>query len=344
MSLVHRRLRPIPSFRCTPFQRAREWPSTASGTATAASVVLTSPKYWRQLLTNLESWDAFLLSSGDQVTSLIIQADRNVFARTDIVDALANHSVRAAPQCLPARLGRNGKWTAYLTSRNHLVLLLVREIWVPQVAVSLARAAQTRPSGYGGCHPRQMAEYSVGTKWYGYEMLVLEALSYFDFALKVDCDTAFGAPLRPTPAEAMLWHGAYYMHSGDVFATNPSCDATVDQAAVAYMRSAECTTGLVPRPHLNRRIQWRSCFVGGWLGLLQSPQALAYAQFWWAWPGGWLHRWGDQELWPLLLDIVNASHRIVNAANLRRASILSGCAYRPPNPRELALSHPLVGE
>ena len=344
VALLYKRLQPAPSFKCTPVQTAREWPSTASGTATAASVVLTSPKYLQQLLQNLESWDAFLLSSGAQTTSLIIQADRNVFSRADLVRGLANRSVRAAPQCLPAWLGRSGQWTAYLTSRNHLVLLLVRAIWVPQVAVSLARAARARPSGFSGCHPRQTAEYSVGTKWYGYEMLLLKALGYFDFVLKVDCDTAFGAPLRPTPAEIMVRHGAYYIHTGEVFATNHWCDATVDHAAVAYMRAAECADGLVARQTLTRRIQWRSCFVGGWLGLLQSPQALAYAQFWWAWPGGWLHRWGDQELWPLLLDIVNASHRVVNAGRLRRASIRSGCAYRAPTPRELALPHPLVGD
>ena len=342
-TLLHRRLQPTPSFQCTPFQRARAWPTSASGTATAASVVLTSPKYWQQLLNNLESWDQFLLSSDDQTTSLIIQADNTRLARSEIVRGLANRSVRAAPQCLPARLGRNGQWTAYLTSRGNLVLLLMRAIWVPQVAVSLAHAARARPSGFSGCHPRQTVEYSVGTKWYGYEMLLLKALSYFDFALKVDCDTAFGAPLRPTPAEAMIRHGAYYMHTGELFATNPSCDATVDKAAVAYVRSAECASGLVPRTHLNRRIQWRSCFVGGWLGLLQSPQALAYAQFWWAWPGGWLHRWGDQELWPLLLDIVNASHRVVNAAHLRH-SVRSGCGYIRPNARELSLHPLLIGE
>ena len=57
-------------------------------------------------------------------------------------------------------------------------------------------------------------------------------------ALKVDCDTSFRAPLQPTPAEAMLRHGAYYMHTGEVFTTTPSCDATIDQAAMTYMRSA----------------------------------------------------------------------------------------------------------
>ena len=133
----------------------------------------------------------------------------------------------------------------------------------------------------------------------------------------------------------MIQHGAYYMHTGEVFHTIPRCDATVDEAAVTYMRSARCASGIVKRENLERRIQWRSCFVGGWLGLLQSPQVLAYAQFWWAWPGGWLHRWGDQELWPLMLDIVNESHRVVNGANLRRASVGSGCAYRPPNTLEL---------
>jgi|SaaInlV_125m_DNA_1040241.scaffolds.fasta_scaffold04232_4 hypothetical protein len=340
VSLVHRRLQPAPSFQCTPFQRAREWPSAAIGTATAASVVLTSPKYLHQLVANVGSWDAYLLSSGDQTTSLIIQADRNVFARSDIVSGLANRSIRASPQCLPARLGRNGQWTAYLTPRGNLVLLLVREIWVPQITTSLAKAKSARPPKYTRCHPRQKVEYSVSTKWYGYEMLQLEALRYFDFALKVDCDTAFSAPLRSTPAEIMIQHGAYYMHTGEVFTPNPWCDATVDEAAETYMRSAECASGLIKRESLKRRIQWRSCFVGGWLGLLQSPQVLAYAQFWWAWPGGWLHRWGDQELWPLMLDIANASHRIVNAANLRH-SLASGCGYVRPNARELRL-HPLI--
>ena len=161
---------------------------------------------------------------------------------------------------------------------------------------------------------------------------------YFDFALKVDCDTSFRAPLQPTPAEAMLRHGAYYMHTGEVFNTNPSCDATIDQAARSYMRSAECADGLVKHRNLERRVQWRSCFVGGWLGLLQSPQVLAYAQFWWAWPGGWLHRWGDQELWPLMLDVANESHRVVNAADLRRTSVSSGCGYVRPDARERAVT------
>ena len=336
--LVYRRLQPKPSFRCTPIQSARRWPDSANGTATAASVVLTNQGYFKQLLDHLDSWDEFLLSSGAQVTSLIIQADRNQFARSDITAGFANHSVRAAPECLPAQLGRDGQWTAHLTTRNNLVLVLIREIWVPQVAVSLARAAEVRPPGYGGCHPRQKAEYSIGTKWYGYEMLVLAALSYFDFALKVDCDTSFRAPLQPTPAEAMLQHGAYYMHTGKVFNTNPRCDATIDQAAISFMRSAECADGLVKRRNLERRVQWGSCFVGGWLGLLQSPQVLAYAQFWWAWPGGWLHRWGDQELWPLMLDVVNESHRVVNAADLRRTSIKSGCPYVRPDARERAVT------
>ena len=333
-TLSYRRVQPSPSFQCTPFQRARAWPTSVTGTATAVSVVLTSPKYWRQLLENLDSWDEYLLSSDDQVTSLVIQADHTRLARADIVDGLANRSVRAAPQCLPTRLGHNGQWTAYLTSRGNLVLLLMRAIWVPPITGSLAKAAKARPPGYAGCHPRQKVEYSMGTKWYGYEMLQMKALSYFDFALKVDCDTAFGAPVRPTPAEIMFEHDAYYMHTGEVFRTNPRCDATVDQAAVTYMRSAECAAGLVKRQNLEQRIQWRSCFVGGWLGLLQSPQVLAYAQFWWAWPGGWLHRWGDQELWPLMLDVVNESHRGVNGANLRRQSVRSGCGYVRPTALE----------
>ena len=73
----------------------------------------------------------------------------------------------------------------------------------------------------------------MATKWYGYEMLQLKALNYFDFALKVDCDTAFNAPVRPTPAEMMIHHGAYYMHTGDVFRTNPRCDATVDEGSAS---------------------------------------------------------------------------------------------------------------
>ena len=81
-------------------------------------------------------------------------------------------------------------------------------------------------------------------------------------ALKVDCDTSFRAPLQPTPAEAMLRHGAYYMHTGEVFTTTPSCDATIDQAAMTYMRSAKCAAGLVKHHNLEQRVQWRSMLFG----------------------------------------------------------------------------------
>ena len=56
---------------------------------------------------------------------------------------------------------------------------------------------------------------------------------------------------------------------------------------------------------------------------------LAYAAFWWNWPGGWLHRWGDQELWPFMLDVVNESSSVVEAADIRRTAFSnrSGCPY-----------------
>ena len=325
--LTDRRLFPHPSYQCAPFQRARKWPASADGTATAAPLVLTHPRYLKQLLKNFESWDELFLSSGSQVTSLIVQADATRLAATDVESVFANLTIRAAPECLPAALD-SAHWSAHLTPRNNLVLLLLRAVWVPPVSVSLERAALARPPGYGGCHPTQTAEYSIGTKWYAYEMLELEALRYFDFVLKVDADNSFRALLRPTPAEAMVGHGAYYLHTGFVFRTNSRCDATNDEAASTYMLAAQCKHTLRPRA-LAQRIQWGSCFTGGWLGLLQSPQVLAYAAFWWNWPGGWLHRWGDQELWPLMLDVVNESSSIVEAAAIRRTafSSSSGCPY-----------------
>ena len=325
--LTDRRLFPHPSYQCTPFQRARKWPASADGTATVAPLVLTHPRYLKQLLKNFDNWDEFLLSSGSQITSLILQIDTTRFTATQIETVFSSLTIRAAPECLPPAL-HNAHWSAHLSPRNNLVLLLLRAIWVPPVTVSLERAALARPPGYAGCHATQKAEYSIGTKWYGYEMLELEALTYFDFVLKVDSDNAFWAPLRPTPAEAMLQHGAYYLHTGFVFRTSSGCDATIDKAASTYMLAAQCKHSLRPGA-LTRRIQWGSCFTGGWLGLLQSPQVLAYAAFWWNWPGGWLHRWGDQELWPFMLDVVNESSSVVEAADIRRTAFSnrSGCPY-----------------
>ena len=57
-------------------------------------------------------------------------------------------------------------------------------------------------------------------------------------------------------------HGAYYMHTGEVFTTTPSCDATIDQAAMTYMRSAKCAAGLVKHHNLEQRVQWRSMLFG----------------------------------------------------------------------------------
>ena len=187
------------------------------------------------LLNNFENWDEFFLSSGSQVTSLIVQADATRFQATVIAHAFANLTIRAAPECLPAAL-HSAHWSAHLTPRNNLVLLLLRAVWVPPVSVSLERAALTRPSGYSACHATQTAEYSIGTKWYGYEMLELEALRYFDFVLKVDSDNAFRAPLRPTPAEVMLGHGAYYLHTGFVFRTSSGCDATNDKCEIPNVK------------------------------------------------------------------------------------------------------------
>ena len=39
-----------------------------------------------------------------------------------------------------------------------------------------------------------------------------------------------------------------------------------------------------------------------------------------------------------MLDVVNESHRVVNAADLRRTSIKSGCPYVRPDARERAVT------
>ena len=39
-----------------------------------------------------------------------------------------------------------------------------------------------------------------------------------------------------------------------------------------------------------------------------------------------------------MLDVANESHRVVNAADLRRTSVSSGCGYVRPDARERAVT------
>ena len=277
---------------------------------TAAAVVLTHRRYLDNLRLTFPSWDEHFLSPRQAV---VIQAHAGNFYENDIVTALRLR--RSA--CTPPTLQESG-WQAYLTQRDHLVLLTVRALMVPPQLESMKVAEHLRPPSYKSCHRSHKAVYSLGTKWYSYEMLNLEALDYFDFVWKLDTDTGFAAPMRQTIADYLVSNGGYWLStgSGPKYDT-PGCTTSLPDATESYLRAAGCSKALLKHQELTHPYTFGSCFVGGWLGLLQSPQFLSYAQFWWTWPGGWTHRWGDQQFWTHALAVCNATEFHINIPSIR---------------------------
>ena len=299
---------------------ARRWPDQAKDARTAVVSMLTSQKYLAQLALSLPSWDAHLLSTSP-LTALVVQADATRLREYDVLHALAARGtvLRPAPACIP--LPNATGWSGHLTPRGNLLLLLVRAVRPPPHVGSLAAAARRRPREYAGCHPTQTMEYSVGTKWFGAEMLRLEVLDAFDFVLKVDTDTAFVARPRPSAARRMLSARAYLMHTGHLFKQTGSCARTLPHATQAFLSARRCPSDLVPAPVLEAPLSYGSCLLGAWLGWLQSPLILDYSEHWWTWMGGWRHRWGDQEFWTHALHVARGADRLIDASDMRPSAL-----------------------
>jgi hypothetical protein len=69
-------------------------------------------------------------------------------------------------------------------------------------------------------------------------------------------------------------------------------------AAVTPAAAAQCW-------YADRQTIFYSNFVGGWLGLLASPELLCFSRLWYDYqPGIWAHRWGDQQYWCNALGLV----------------------------------------
>ena len=111
----------------------------------------------------------------------------------------------------------------------------------------------------------------------------------------------------PSPAEAMALTGAVFAHTSRLSEADgeAACAGTLDNATTAYLRAAGCAA--VDPKQYDGGMYYYSNLIGGWNGLFRSPQMRSYAQFWWNWDGGWLHRWSDQQFWAHALYVTNAT-------------------------------------
>ena len=157
-------------------------------------------------------------------------------------------------------------------------------------------------------------------------MLLLEALSHFDFFAKVDVDVYVTRPIEI--ASPMLRQRAHWLHTFDVQgAWSRGCSSTLHAHMQPYLAAAGCTTEDAPTAFAlaNRPGAWPTFytnFVAGWLGLFQSPQLLQFAQYWWSWPGGWRYRWSDQEFWTAALSVTDSWAHVVNHSEWRGTRFL----------------------
>lgn len=299
------------TLRCTPVDYTRAWPSAA---ATVAVVVAsTSEAVTMRLSQVLPSWDRHLLSRSG-------------------VALVMHHSLDQPPSFVAAKLHLQlSRCGVDLPTHDHhcacthdgnQAILVRREFAAPaglRTGEPSADLLRFRPKGFCSAHGM---EYVIGTKSFVLQVLTLEVLEYFDFFAKVDVDVFVVQPVDI--AAAMRRANAHWLHTFDVdSAKSPQCTGTLAEHLKPYLAGAGCSVTDAPAAHELAATPARawptfySNFVAGWLGLWTSPQVLQYAQYWWAWPGGWRFRWTDQEFWAAALSVTGSWPRVLNLSGWR---------------------------
>ena len=167
-------------------------------------------------------------------------------------------------------------------------------------------------------------EYVVATKWFTYPMFLEPILSYFDFWAKFDVDVCFRRGVQVADVIGPLVHQrANFFHS-KLTVDNAVCELTLGDMMQLYHHTFSCagsTRGEPPwaawdEPYDHPPVPYAN-FVGGWLGFWQSRRVLHFADKWWRWKGGWMHRWTDQQYWMPALWMMGANSSVLDLSHLR---------------------------
>ena len=213
----------------------------------------------------------------------------------------------------PQRL-LHGLYHCGVTQRRHPILLLHSLFDAPHGLRETSLEVQ--PAAYKACYHRHTFEYALGTKHYTLPTLTLDVMDHFDFFVKLDVDVRLLAHVDIN--KEMTTRGAYWLQGTDDGVASEICQATLNVCLQAFVQSHGTRCSRQPPSYLLKpRIRsFNSPFVAAWLGTLQAPLVLQYAQLWWTWPGGWDHRWGDQEFWMHALWLAQVNHtRVANVSH-----------------------------
>ena len=144
-----------------------------------------------------------------------------------------------------------------------------------------------------------------------------QVLDYFDFLFKVDNDVVFTQPM-PSIGQEMAENDAWLLHTAQL--TDPPAFAKSSKATMQQyvaLQSLRCGYPVAPVSQGERWFErettvWFGNFIGIWLGLLQSPEIMAFAHTFTHVDMGkrvFLNRWTDQQYWPKAFGLAaNRSH------------------------------------
>ena len=151
--------------------------------------------------------------------------------------------------------------------------------------------------------------------------------------MKLDVDTLLLA--RANPLDLMVQNGKYWLHTREI-ALNVDCGATIMDAVASYTKAAACEDGRPEPFDTPNATTFYGNFIAGWLGLFQSPQLLAFSEFWYAWPGGWSAAHARTTVSCALRLPLSLSLLLVSLPpHLRSVSLPAHCTYRLFLPRRL---------
>lgn len=304
------------------------YPTDPAAAWTAIVVFISNPRAAARIGAsgNFQTWDERLLGLRE-VTIFFYPAEEPPELLATLTQGLEVQPCVGAPQVEGC-----DRWS---TGRGHPVLTCRTNVSVPQLyGGSLLQARTNRQPTFCG-DGFVTGEYVLATKWYTLPMLSAAVMRRFDFFMKLDVDVCFHDQQQDPELAHMLAHrfrsseltahlvrsGAWFVHTR-LQPDNPRCEKGLGSFMAEHVKEHPCAATPLA-------LQWNSTaavlppvaygnFVAGWLGFWQSDRILNFAERWYGYHSGWVHRWTDQQFFMPALRVANVSEeRIVSLSYLR---------------------------